>query len=68
LTFFTGFMAIMGEAEEQQRHCIFLYKIRDDYNENLNGNFNNKQKIEKLEDVKENGNTSDALFNEEKMR
>ncbi|CAK5095073.1 unnamed protein product [Meloidogyne enterolobii] len=64
LTFFTGFMAIMGEAEEQQRHCIFLYKIKDDYN----GNFNNKQKIEKLEDVKENGNNSAALSsNEGKM-
>ncbi|CAK5091598.1 unnamed protein product [Meloidogyne enterolobii] len=64
LTFFTGFMAIMGEAEEQQRHCIFLYKIKNDYS----GNFNNKQKIEKLEDVKENGNNSAALSsNEGKM-
>uniref|UniRef100_A0A1I8B712 SSD domain-containing protein n=1 Tax=Meloidogyne hapla TaxID=6305 RepID=A0A1I8B712_MELHA len=62
LTFFTGFMAIMGEAENQQRHCILLYKIKD-YNENLNGNLNCKQKIEKIGEI----NTSVALCNGEKI-
>ena len=27
MTFFAGAMAIMGEAERERRHCIFLYKM-----------------------------------------
>ncbi|KAI1732170.1 patched family domain-containing protein [Ditylenchus destructor] len=27
LTFFAGFMAIMGVVEQEERHCLFLYKI-----------------------------------------
>uniref|UniRef100_A0A915ETV7 SSD domain-containing protein n=1 Tax=Ditylenchus dipsaci TaxID=166011 RepID=A0A915ETV7_9BILA len=30
LTFFAGFMAIMAVAEESNRHCLFLYKIKDE--------------------------------------
>lgn len=27
MTFFAGFLAILGEAEKQQRHCLFFYKV-----------------------------------------
>ncbi|KAI6235773.1 Patched domain-containing protein 3 [Aphelenchoides besseyi] len=29
LTYFAGFMAIMGEAEREKRHCFFLYKLTE---------------------------------------
>ncbi|KAH7732203.1 patched family protein [Aphelenchoides avenae] len=29
LTYFAGFMAIMGICEREQRHCVFLYKLTD---------------------------------------
>ncbi|VDN08148.1 unnamed protein product [Thelazia callipaeda] len=28
LTFFTAFLGIMGEVEQNQRHCLFFYKVK----------------------------------------
>uniref|UniRef100_A0A914XTT4 SSD domain-containing protein n=1 Tax=Plectus sambesii TaxID=2011161 RepID=A0A914XTT4_9BILA len=30
LTFFAGFLAIVGDAERDNRHCVFFYKVKQD--------------------------------------
>lgn len=30
LTFFTGFLAILGDLERTNRHCLFFYKVRQE--------------------------------------
>ncbi|MFH4973871.1 hypothetical protein AB6A40_000580 [Gnathostoma spinigerum] len=44
LTFFAGFLAIMGDVEENQRHCLFFYKIHPTTNEKSHNDLNNKCK------------------------
>ena len=59
-------MAIMGEVERQQRHCILLYKM-ENHNVNLNGNLKCRQTTENNMTVINNNNTPITLCNGEKI-